>query len=177
MAKYPMKQTKARTTGTDEWKGQRLPLAHTPVVTNPQPHREDFATDAEFLVAHEQWLSRGAKLGPQATRRVTKAVDTDTGPRRHALAGKYDPDYDTAEVGVITLSPSRAELEAKLAEQQDMRALLPTATLADIRGYVMRHGHLPHGGAVPATDGKQWKAAVAAMEARLRGELPPLDDD
>lgn len=176
MNKGIAKQTKVRSVN-DEWKQQRLPLAWTPTVTNPQPHREDFDSDAEFLAAHEQWLAREAKLGPQTTRRVTKAVDTEKGPRRHALAGKYDPSYETTEVEVLSDRQNMWDINLELARQQDMRALQPGASLRDVKGYAYRHGSLPDGRAIPATDTPQWRRAMADMEKRLRGELPPLDDE
>ena len=71
---------------------------------------------------------------------------------------------------------TRYERNVALARLQDVRACLPEPNLEDVRGYYWRHGHLPDGRTVPDRSAAYQRAAEA-MAARLRGDLPPADDE
>jgi hypothetical protein len=48
--------------------------------------------------------------------------------------------------------------------------------VTDVTAYYRRHGHTPDG-RTPLFNSAAYERAAEAMAARLRGDLPPADDD
>ncbi len=143
----------------EEWMNQRLfrsapKPAPASAYSTPAPRMEDYPTEAKYVKAFWDWYTKGSD-GNVYER--AKLVVREEG--------------DPEEVGYQDVPfTSKAELRAAITQQQDQRAMLPGASLADVRAHYARHGQTPDGRRLNQSSAIDADAYYRSVQERIDAE-------